>query len=111
MTNIRRLGISNPTISASPTLLFQSDGVYVCSVLAANKSAAQTNISIWIDPGGLGIESDKGYIAFNTKLPGNDLVETFRFALNNDDYLFASALSASVSFTTVGINQTTSASA
>ena len=112
MTNIRRLGISNPSVSASPTLLFQSDGVYVCSVFATNKAVAATDVSIWIDPGGLGIPQDLGYITFNTKLPGNDLLETFRFALNNDDYLYAKANSASVSFLTFGINQTsTTASA
>jgi hypothetical protein len=111
MTNIRRLGISNP-VSASPTLLFQSDGVYVCSVFATNKAVSATDVTIWIDPGGLGIQQDIGYVTFNTKLPGNDLLETFRFALNNDDYLYAKANSASVSFLTFGINQTsTTASA
>ena len=106
MSNIRRLGISNPTTSASPTLLFQSDGVYVCSVFATNKSVTPSTVSIWIDPGGLGIPSDIGYVAAGVRLPGNDMLETFRFSLNNDDYLFASAGTASVSFTTFGINQT-----
>ena len=106
MTNIRRLGISNPTTSASPALLFQSDGVYVCSVFATNRSVTPSTVTIWIDPGGLGIPADIGYITSNVRLPGNDTLETFRFSLNNDDYLFASAGTASVSFTTFGINQT-----
>ena len=107
MTIIRRLGISNPTVSASPALLFQSDGVYVCSVFATNKSVIPSSISIWIDPGGLDIENDIGHIASGVGLKGNDMLETFRFSLNNDDYLYASADSASISFITFGINQTT----
>jgi len=111
MSNIRRLSISNP-VSASPTLLFQSDGVYVCSVFATNKAVSQTEVTVWIDPGGLNIESELGYITYNTKLPGNDMLETFRFSLNNDDYLYAKANSASVSFLAFGINQiSTTASA
>ena len=75
MTYIRRLGISNPSTSASPALLFQSDGVYVCSVFATNKSVTPSTVSIWIDPGGLGIPADIGYVASDVKLPGNDMLE------------------------------------
>lgn len=106
MSFIRRLSTTNPP-SASPFSMFTSDGVYVCSVIAANRGDEAVDISLWIDPGGNQVATDYGYILSELPIDPADSYETFRFAVNNADVVYGLASTASVSFNMFGINQTT----
>jgi len=110
MSLLRRLSTYN-SISASPHLLFNSDGVYICSVIAANKGDDQAEISLWINPGNLSVPDEQGYVLSNLQIDPNDAYESFRFAINSADALYVEANTSSVSFNMFGINQSTTASA
>jgi hypothetical protein len=75
-------------------------------VIAANRGDDQAEISLWINPGNFGIESEQGYILSNLQIDPNDSYESFRFAINSADALYVKANTASVSFNMFGINQT-----
>ena len=105
MSLLRRLSTYN-SISASPHLLFNSDGVYICSVIAANKGDDQAEISLWINPGNIGLPEEQGHVLSNLQIDPNDAYESFRFAINNADALYVESSTSSVSFNMFGINQT-----
>ena len=106
MAAIERLAISNPAANANTTL-FTSDGAYLVSVIATNKSSTENAlISVWIAPLGSDSAGGRGYMASNIPLPVSNSYETFRFAINNTDVVKVEATTANVSFTIQGIDQT-----
>lgn len=106
MAAIERLGIANPLANAN-TSLFTSDGAYLVSVIATNKSSTENaQVSVWIAPLGNDTAGGRGYIASNIPLSVSNSYETFRFAVNNTDIVKVEATTANVSFTIQGIDQT-----
>ena len=110
MSFIQRLSTFNPTVSASPHLLFVSDGVYVCSVICSNMGDDTTNISLWVDASNIAPANEVAHNLNDLPIDPQDSYETFRFAVNSDDYVYVESSTASSSFSLFGINQTTSAS-
>jgi hypothetical protein len=105
MAAIERLNIVNPDANTN-TVGFTSDGAYMMSVIATNKSTTQNAIlSVWIAPGGTDTEGGRGYIASNLPLTVSDTYETIRFAVNVSDVVRVEADTANVSFTLQGIDQ------
>jgi hypothetical protein len=102
---ITRLSIENPAADAA-TEVFQATGAYVVSVIAANLSNNdECNIDIWISPDDTETESLWGYIVKNLQIDPSDSFETFRFAVNADDYLYVRSNRSDTSFTTIGASQ------
>jgi len=103
---IERLAISNPSANTN-TVAFTSDGAYLVSVIATNKSTTDNSvISVWIAPLGTDTAGGRGYIAANIPLSVSNTYETFRFALNNTDVVRVESSTANVSFVVQGIEQT-----
>lgn len=111
MSFIQRLASFNPSVSASPHLLFTSDGTYVCSVIFTNRGDDVANVSLWVDASNISPENEVAHILSNLPIEPQDAYESFRFAINSDDYVYVESNTASVSFSIFGINQATSASA
>lgn len=106
MAAIERLAISNPAANSN-TVLFTSDGIYLVSVIATNKSSTNNaSISVWIAPAGSDSAGGRGYVAANIPLTISNSYETFRFAVNNTDVVRVEATTADVSFVMQGIDQT-----
>ena len=106
MAAIARLGIANPLANANTTS-FTSNGAYLVSVIATNKSATENaQVSVWIAPLGNDTAGGRGYIASNVPLSVSNSYETYRFAINNTDVVKVEATTDHVSFTIQGIDQT-----
>lgn len=102
---ITRLSIENPAADTA-TEVFQATGAYVVSVIAANLSNNdECLIDVWIAPLDTETESLWGYIVKGLQIDPSDSFETFRFAVNADDYLYVKSSTANTSFTTVGASQ------
>ncbi len=104
---IERLNIVNPAANTN-SVAFTSDSAFLVSVIATNKSTTSNAlISVWIAPSGSDTAGGRGYIASNLPLSVSNTYETIRFAVNSTDVVRVEASTADVSFTVVGIDQTT----
>ena len=95
---VKRLGIANPTAN-SVTLLCTADTTGVLSVIASNKGALSTAVSIWISP--IDTANDPGsraYIVSNLSVATGQAFETFRFGVNAGDNIYVTADGANASF-------------
>lgn len=97
---INRLAQSNPAAN-TPTLLHTSTRNAVVSIIATNTSSA-ADVTMWTVPNGAG-SANYVYHASNTPLPGNNTLETFRFAIEDGDELYVESSTAFVSFSLNGI--------
>ena len=79
---INRLAQSNPAAN-TPTLLHTSTRNALVSIIATNTSSA-ADVTMWTVPNGAG-SANYVYHASNTPLPGNNTLETFRFAIESGD--------------------------
>ena len=98
---INRLAQSNPTADTD-TLLHTSTRNAVVSIIATNTSSSAADVTMWTVPSGAG---SAGYVyhAYNSTLPGNNTLETFRFAIEDGDGLYVKSSTAFVSFSLNGI--------
>lgn len=94
---ITRLAASTPS-AATNTLLHFSDRNAVASVIAANTSASAATIQVWSVPSGAVSSSAYAYYAYDSIVPGNNTLETFRFAIENGDSLYIRSSTSFVSF-------------
>jgi len=97
---INRLAQSNPTADTD-TLLHTSTRNAIVSIIATNTSSA-ADVTMWTVPSGAG---SAGYVyhAYESPLPGNNTLETFRFAIEDGDELYVKSSTAFVSFSLNGI--------
>ena len=99
-----RLALANPAANTD-TLLHTAVRNSVVSVIATNKSSSSTaTIRIWIVPDGATTPAEYAYHAYDTVIPANNSLETFRFSLQTDDAIYIRSSSASVSFSLNGIH-------
>lgn len=94
---IVRLALSNPAANTN-TLIHTAERQSLVSVLAANKSASAGTLRIWVQPQGSTTESQYAYITYDTVLPVNNTLETFRFSLESGDQLYVRSSIPNVSF-------------
>jgi hypothetical protein len=101
---INRLAQSNPTADTD-TLLHTSTRNAVVSIIATNTSSSAADVTMWTVPSGAG---SAGYVyhAYESSLPGNNTLETFRFAIEDGDGLYVKSSTAFVSFSLNGIYET-----
>ena len=99
---ITRLGIANPAANTD-TLIYTSTRNAIVSIIAANKSTTAATIRTWTVPSGASSPSQQADHTYDTKLPGSNTLETFRFAIQNGDTLYVRASTADVSFVLGGI--------
>jgi hypothetical protein len=99
---ITRLAVSTPN-SGTDTLIHSSDRNAIVSVIAANTSGSAATIRAWAVPSGAVSASAYAYYAFDSVLPGNNTLETFRFAIEDGDNLYVRASTSFVSFSLNGI--------
>lgn len=102
---IVRLSLANPA-SNTNTLLHTATRQSLVSVIATNTASATAEVDIWVQPVGASVVSQYAYLARNTVLPGNNSLETFRFALETSDQLYVRSTTASVSFSINAIHET-----
>lgn len=98
---INRLAQSNPDANTD-TLLHTSERNAVVSIIATNTSSSAADVTMWTVPNGAG-SAEYIYHAANTALPGNNTLETFRFAIEDNDQLYVRSSTAFVSFSLNGI--------
>lgn len=100
---ILRLALANPTANTD-TLLHTATRNSLVSVIATNKSSSvNANIRVWVVPSGAVNPSEYAYHAYDTILPINNSIETFRFSLNMSDAIYVRSSTADVSFSLNGI--------
>jgi hypothetical protein len=100
-----RLGISNPAATTATTI-FTSDNQYLTSIIAANKSlTTSANVRVWVQPSGSSTESQYAYISYDLVIPPSNSLETFRFAVNQNDVVKVYSSTANVSFSAYGLVQ------
>ena len=98
---ITRLAQSNPAANTD-TLIHTSTRNAVVSIIATNTSSSAAQVSMWTVPSGAG-SANYVYHAYNSQLPGNNSLETFRFAIEDEDTLYVRSSTAFVSFSLNGI--------
>lgn len=98
---ITRLAQSNPSANTE-TLLHTSTRNAVVSIIATNTSSSAAEVSMWTVPSGAG-SANYVYHSSNSQLPGNNSLETFRFAIEDGDELYVETSTSFVSFSLNGI--------
>jgi hypothetical protein len=105
MASIHRIAIANPNANTD-TLVHVAEGLYLLSVIIANKSRDEQGlVDIWIAPEGTANSASFGYIAGALPVTPKNPYETFKFTMDIDDELYVRASTASVSFIVQGVNQ------
>lgn len=99
---ITRLAVSTPN-ATTDTLLHTSTRNALVSVIAANTSGSAATIRAWAVPSGAVSASAYAYYAYDSIVPGNNTLETFRFAIEDGDSLYVRSSTSFVSFSLNGI--------
>lgn len=102
---IVRLALSNPAANTD-TLLHTATRQSIVSVIATNKSSSAATTRVWVQPATASAASQYAYITYDVQIPGNNTLETFRFALDVNDQLYVRASSANVSYSLNAIYET-----
>ena len=101
---IVRLALANPAANTN-TLLHTAERNSLVSVIATNKSSVSpSTIRIWIVPTGATTESQYAYQAYDTIVPENNSLETFRFPLESGDRIYVRSSTTDISFSLNGIH-------
>jgi len=103
--SIVRLAVGTPSANTD-TLLHESTRGSLISVMATNKSSSAATVRIWVKPNGATTESQYAYVSYDTPVPGNNSLETFRFAIENQDEVYVRSSTANVSFSINAIYET-----
>ena len=103
---IVRLALSNPAANTD-TLLHTATRQSIVSVIATNKSSSAATARVWVQPATASAASQYAYITYDVQIPGNNTLETFRFALDVNDQLYVRASSANISYSLNAIYETT----
>lgn len=98
---ITRLAQSNPPANTQ-TLLHSSSRNAIVSIIATNVSSSAANVTMWTVPSGAG-SSSYVYHSYQSTIPANNSLETFRFAMEYGDNLYVQSSTSFVSFSLNGI--------
>ena len=102
---ITRLSIENPAADTAVNV-FQATSPHVVSVIATNKSSdTECYVDVWISPEDTSTQSLWGHVVKNLQIDPSNSFETFRFAVNADDFIYVKSNRADTSFITVGASQ------
>lgn len=101
---IVRLSLANPA-SNTNTLLHTATRQSLVSVIATNTASATATVDVWVQPSGASVISQYAFMAKDTILPGNNSLETFRFALENNDAIYVRSSTSNVSFSLNAIHE------
>lgn len=99
-----RLALGNPSANTD-TLLHTAVRQSVTSVIATNKSTSLATIRVWIQPSGSTQPSEYAYLTYDTAVPANNSLETFRVALEPGDKVYVRSSTADVSFSLNAIHE------
>lgn len=102
---IVRFALDTPAANTD-TLLHTADRQSIASVIATNKGAASATVRVWVQPSGATTAADYAYISYDTEVPIGNSLETFRFAIENNDDVYIRSSTADVSFSLNGIHET-----
>ena len=94
---IVRLALANPAANTN-TLVHTATRQSLVSVISTNTASATAEVDVWVQPVGASASSQYAYFAKDTILPGNNSLETFRFALETDDAIYVRSSTGGVSF-------------
>lgn len=94
---IVRLAAATPPLNTD-TILHTAVRGSLASVIATNISPVSATVRIWVSSGG-----SASYLAYDTILPGNNSLETFRFPLQPYDTVYVRSSNSSTSFSLNGI--------
>jgi hypothetical protein len=103
---IVRFALDTPAADTD-TLLHTADRQSIASVIATNKGAASATVRVWVQPSGAASAADYAYISYDTEIPIGNSLETFRFAIENNDDVYVRASTADISFSLNGIHEST----
>lgn len=103
---IVRLALSNPAANTD-TLIHTATRQSIVSVIATNKSSSAATTRVWVQPATASAASQYAYITYDVQIPGNNTLETFRFALDTNDQIYVRASSANISYSLNAIYETT----
>jgi hypothetical protein len=99
---IVRLAVANPS-SNTNTVLHSATRGSLASVIATNLDSTEATVRIWIQPS----SGSASYLTYDTILPGNNSLETFRFGLQNYDTVYVRASSPNISFSLHAVYEST----
>lgn len=94
---IVRLALATPSSNTDTTLHSAVRGS-ISSVIATNTSSTSATVRIWVANSG-----SASYLAYDTILPGNNSLETFRFPLQTYDVVYVRSSNSATSFSLNGI--------
>jgi hypothetical protein len=96
---ITRLGVHTPLAVDTFVSFAEATSSSVASVIVVNKGNIDATVSIYVDPLDSGGALDaRSYIVSNLTVQVGQAFETFRFALNVGDEIFASASTLDITF-------------
>jgi hypothetical protein len=96
---ITRLGVHTPLAVDTFVSFAEATSSSVASVIVVNKGNVDATVSIYVDPVDSGGALDaRSYIVSNLAIQVGQAFETFRFALNVGDEIYASASTLDVTF-------------
>lgn len=101
---IVRLALGNPAANTD-TKLHTADRQSLISVIATNKSATTATVRIWVKPYTKTDPADFAYMAYDTVIPGNNSLETFRFSIETYDELYVRSSTSDISFSINAIHE------
>jgi hypothetical protein len=96
---ITRLGVHTPLVVNTAVSFAEATTSSVASVIVVNKGNIDATVTIYVDPVDSGNAVDaRSYIVSNLTIQVGQAFETFRFALNVGDEIYASASTLDVTF-------------
>jgi hypothetical protein len=96
---ITRLGVHAPLVVNTAVSFAEATTSSVASVIVVNKGNIDATVTIYVDPVDSGNAVDaRSYIVSNLTVQVGQAFETFRFALNVGDEIYASASTLDVTF-------------
>jgi hypothetical protein len=96
---ITRLGVHTPLVVNTAVSFAEATTSSVASVIVVNKGNIDATVTIYVDPVDSGNAVDaRSYIVSNLTVQVGQAFETFRFALNVGDEIYASASTLDVTF-------------
>ena len=103
---IVRLALSNPSANTD-TLIHTAVRQSIVSIIATNKASSNATVRIWVQPTGATTAAQYAFLSYDTTVPANNSLETFRVALEVGDKVYVQSSTADVSFSLNGIHDST----
>lgn len=84
--------------------LFTADNPHLVSIIVTNTTGVNGECTIYVVPDGETDEDNYGIITYELTIPPHNVYETFRFAINNLDVIYAAG-SLGLSYYVQGIDE------